>query len=61
MLWHDSIDFTGKPELRVQAMLGMAGVLRSGLDNPRYAYMPISSRMHAARGFAEALGGKAHA
>jgi hypothetical protein len=58
VIWHDSIDFTGKPELRVQAMLGMAGVLRSGLDNPRYAYMPISSRMHAARGFAEALGAR---
>src|SRR4051812_39955093 len=58
VLWHDSIDFTGKPELRVQAMLGMAGVLRSGLDNPRYAYMPISNRMKAARGFAEALGAR---
>ena len=58
VLWHDSIDFTGKPELRIQAMLGMAGVLRSGLDNPRYAYMPISSRMKAARGFAEALGSR---
>jgi hypothetical protein len=58
VLWHDSIDFTGKPELRVQAMLGMAGVLRSGLDNPRYAYMPISSKMKDARGFAEALGAR---
>jgi hypothetical protein len=58
VLWHDSIDFTGKPELRVQAMLGMAGVLRSGLDNPRFAYMPISNRMKAARGFAEALGAR---
>jgi hypothetical protein len=56
VLWHDSIDFTGKPELRVQAMLGMAGILRSGLDNPRYAYMPISSRMEAAQQFAKALG-----
>jgi hypothetical protein len=56
VLWHDSIDFTGKPHLRVQAMLGMAGILRSGLDNPRYAYMPISSRMEAALKFAQALG-----
>ena len=56
VLWHDSIDFSGNPRLRVQAMLGMAGVLRSGLDNPRYAYMPISSRMSDARAFAEALG-----
>jgi hypothetical protein len=58
VLWHDSIDFTGKPHLRVQAMLGMAGILRSELDNPRYAYMPISSRMVAAQQFAEACGAK---
>ena len=56
VLWHDSIDFTGKPELRVQAMLGMAGVLRSGLDNPRYAYLPIAPQMKAAQEFAQALG-----
>ena len=58
VIWHDSIDFTGKPQLRVQAMLGMAGILRSGLDNPRYAYMPISSRMEAAQKFAQACGAK---
>ena len=56
VLWHDSIDFTGNPELRVQAMLGMAGVLRSGLDNPRYAYLPIAPQMKAAQEFAQALG-----
>jgi hypothetical protein len=56
VLWHDSIDFTHKPHLRVQAMLGMAGILRSGLDNPRYAYLPISSEMAAAIQFARAVG-----
>jgi hypothetical protein len=58
VLWHDSIDFTGKPHLRVQAMLGMAGVLRSGLDNPRYAYLPIAPEMEAAQEFATALGSR---
>ncbi|MEA2481011.1 MAG: hypothetical protein QOJ07_2933 [Thermoleophilaceae bacterium] len=58
VLWHDSIDFTQKPHLRVQAMLGMAGILRSGLDNPRYAYMPISPAMAAAIKFARATGAK---
>ena len=58
IIWHDSIDLTGKPHLRVQAMLGMAGILRSGLDNPRYAYMPISPAMAAALQFARALGAK---
>jgi hypothetical protein len=58
VLWHDSIDFTGNPRLRVQAMLGMAGVLRSGLDNPRYAYLPIAPHMEAAQQFAKALGSR---
>ncbi len=42
VLWHDSIDFTGDRRGRVQAMLGMAGVLRSGAPNPRFAYLPIN-------------------
>ena len=32
VLWHDSVDFTGDRRGRVQAMLGMAGVLRSGVE-----------------------------
>ena len=44
VLWHDSVDFTGERRGRVQAMLGMAGVLRSGVSNPRFAYMPINPR-----------------
>ena len=42
VLWHDSVDFTRDRRGRVQAMLGMAGVLRSGVPNPRFAYMPIN-------------------
>ena len=30
VLWHDSVDFTGDRRGRVQAMLGISGVLRSG-------------------------------
>jgi hypothetical protein len=56
VLWQHSIDLTGNPHQRVQAMLGMSGILRSGLDNPRYAYLPISPQMHAAQQFAQALG-----
>jgi hypothetical protein len=58
VLWHDSIDFSGDPQARVEAMLGMAGVLRSGLDNPRYAFLPIDPNIPAARAFAEANGAK---
>jgi AAA ATPase-like protein len=56
VMWRDSIDFTGDPRGRVQAMLGMAGILRSGSANPRFAYMPINPARPAALAFAKALG-----
>jgi hypothetical protein len=56
ILWGASIDLTGNPHSRVQAMLGMAGVLRSGLDNPRFAYMPINPHLPGALEFSTAMG-----
>ncbi len=56
VLWHDSVDFIGDPRGRVQAMLGMAGVLRSGASNPRFAYLPINPTNPHALGFARVLG-----
>ena len=56
VLWHDSVDFTGDRRGRVQAMLGMSGVLRSGASNPRFAYMPINPTNTDALTFARALG-----
>lgn len=56
VLWHDSVDFTGDPRGRVQAMLGMAGILRSGVVNPRFAYMPINPANASAVSFAQVLG-----
>jgi hypothetical protein len=56
VLWHDSVDFTGDRRGRVQAMLGMAGILRSGATNPRFAYLPINPAREAALAFAGALG-----
>lgn len=56
VLWHDSVDFTDGPGGGVQAMLGMAGVLRSGARNPRFAYMPINPRNPGAVEFAQTLG-----
>ncbi|MCW3063100.1 MAG: ATPase, partial [Solirubrobacterales bacterium] len=56
VMWHSSVDFTHDPKGRVQAMLGMAGILRSGAQNPRYAYMPITPRRQGALRFAEAVG-----
>src|SRR5262249_14997455 len=54
VLWHDSVDFTRDPRGRVQAMLGIAGVLRSGAVNPRFAYMPINPANPQALAFARA-------
>jgi hypothetical protein len=56
VLWHDSVDFTRDPRGRVQAMLGMAGILRSGASNPRFAYMPINPARSGAVDFARTLG-----
>ncbi len=56
VLWHDSVDFTGDRRGRLQAMLGMAGILRSGTTNPRYAYMPINPDWTDALRFARTLG-----
>jgi len=55
VLWHSSVDFTQDRRGRVQAMLGMAGVLRSGIANPRFAYMPINPANPDALTFARAL------
>ena len=54
VLWQSAVDFTG--EGKVQAMLGMAGVLRSGAVSPRYAYLPIDTRVQGAVDFARAIG-----
>jgi hypothetical protein len=54
VLWQAAVDFTG--EGRVQAMLGMAGVLRSGSPNPRFAYLPIDRHVAGAVEFARATG-----
>jgi hypothetical protein len=56
VLWHDSIDLTGDRRGRVQAMLGVAGVLRSGAANPRFAYLPLNPVNPDAVEFARAIG-----
>lgn len=55
-LWSESVDFTEDRAGHVQSMLGMAGTMRSGLANPRYAYMPINPRLPGALAFSEAMG-----
>ena len=54
VLWRESMDHTNEPEQVVQAMIGLAGMLRSGLSNVRYAYMPIPPQAGRALQFAGA-------
>jgi hypothetical protein len=54
VLWHAAVDFTGQG--KVQAMLGIAGILRSGAASPRFAYLPIDPRLPGALDFARAIG-----
>ncbi len=54
VLWHAAVDFTGQG--KVQAMLGVAGMLRSGTPNPRFAYLPIDRSYPGAVAFATAIG-----
>jgi len=53
VLWHAAIDFT---QGQVQAMLGIAGMLRCGAASPRFAYLPIDPALPGALEFAGALG-----
>jgi len=55
VLFRESMDHVPEPEPMVQAMLGLAAMLRSGLSNVRYAYMPIPPGADRALRFAERL------
>jgi AAA ATPase domain len=57
VLWHDAVDLSERCS-GVQAMLGVAGILHSGLKNPRLAYLPIHPRLPEALEFARVLGAR---
>jgi hypothetical protein len=56
VLWRTSNDFSGDPRWPVQALLGAAGIRRSGLPNPRYVYLPINPKAELAVAFSAAIG-----
>lgn len=60
MLWRDSIDLTagegGDINSPVLALMNTAAVLRSGLTNPRYSYLPIHRENQVAMEYARAVG-----
>lgn len=58
LIWRDSVDFVGHGEISspVLSILNTAAILRSGLDNPRWSYIPIDPTNPAAVAFVEAVG-----
>ena len=56
VLWHSSVDLSDDPRVGVKSMLGMGGVLRSGVANPRYAYLPTNPAIPNEVEFARVLG-----
>lgn len=62
MVWRDSLDLTAPEQgdlgSRVLAVLNTAAVLRSGLANPRYFYVPINPINAASVAFAEESGSR---
>ncbi|MCW2984657.1 MAG: ATPase, partial [Conexibacter sp.] len=57
LIWRDSIDFVGHGDISspVLSILNTAAILRSGLDNPRWSYIPIDAANPAAVAFAKAV------
>ncbi len=59
IIWRDSLDFTpehGKESSRVLSVLNTTAVLRSGVANPRWAYLPIDPDNEQAVRFARRMG-----
>jgi hypothetical protein len=57
LIWRDSIDFVahGDRSSPVLSILNTAAILRSGLNNPRWSYIPIDPGNEAAVAFARAV------
>jgi hypothetical protein len=57
LVWRESLDLVAPGDLAspVLSMLNTAAILRSGLTNPRWSYIPIAPRNAAAVAFARAV------
>jgi hypothetical protein len=58
LVWRDSLDFIAHGDLSspVLSILNTAAILRSGLTNPRWTYLPIDPENEAAVAFSRAVG-----
>jgi AAA ATPase domain len=57
LIWRDSLDFVQHGDLAspILSILNTAAILRSGLKNPRWSYIPIDPANEAAVAFAQAV------
>jgi hypothetical protein len=57
LIWRDSVDFVahGDAGSPILSILNTAAILRSGLKNPRWSYIPIDASNPAAVAFAKAV------
>lgn len=64
LLWRDAVDLTapvgGDPASPVLALMNTAVLLRSGIPNPRYLYLPINPANASAVAFAQGVGAVHH-
>jgi hypothetical protein len=56
VVWRQAIDLTHAPASPVTALIGMAGIIGSGLKNPAAAYLPIARTDAAGQAFSAACG-----
>jgi hypothetical protein len=56
VIWRQAVDLTHERSSPVTALIGMAGVIGSGLENPAAAYLPIPRGDAAAAAFSAACG-----
>jgi len=56
VIWRQAIDLTHARVSQVTALIGMAGIIGSGLENPAAAYLPIARTDAAAQAFSAACG-----
>jgi len=64
LIWRDAVDFTadiaGDPASPVLALMNTAVMLRSGIPNPRFLYLPINPDNEPAVTFAQSVGAVHH-
>jgi hypothetical protein len=58
VVWRQAVDLTRAQSSPVIGLIGMAGVIGSGLDNPAAAYLPIPREDPVAQAFSAACGAR---